>query len=79
MSDYWRDIQQRMAAAGAYDGGTLDSHLVDPPAPDAWDECAACGHDRDDHRPDGCDVGIFHVAHGGWWPCHCHGFREKAS
>lgn len=26
--------------------------------PDAWDECVACGHDRDDHGAAGCRVTV---------------------
>lgn len=39
--------------------------------PDPWDECVACGHDRDDHDRVGClaRVGVF--------PCGCVGFVEE--
>lgn len=35
--------------------------------PDAWDECAACGHDRDDHVTLGC----------AWPDCECPLFVDE--
>jgi hypothetical protein len=37
-------------------------------APDPWDECAGCGHDRDDHDP---NLGCF-----GTDDCACLVFEE---
>jgi hypothetical protein len=43
--------------------------------PDPWDECATCGHDRDDHHDGICNIATI----GGdqWGPCNCELFVEE--
>lgn len=43
--------------------------------PDAWDECAACGHDREDHDRAGCRAAV--VTRTGVGECPCLGFVEE--
>jgi hypothetical protein len=42
--------------------------------PDPWDECAECGHDRDEHDPHGCHAELI-----GGQDCGCAGFEEEAA
>lgn len=44
--------------------------------PDPWDECAACGHDREDHDRAGC-TGVGPGAIGTFRACPCIGFVEE--
>jgi hypothetical protein len=48
--------------------------LVTAVEPDAWDECATCGHDREDHNSAGCNAGV--IDDGARRSCWCFGFFD---
>jgi hypothetical protein len=70
-----RPVPRRRARRGDHDRARhrADHMTVEP---DAWDDCGACGHDREEHFQGGCDVEMRDFD-GDVVDCPCVGFVEE--